>query len=66
MVNMKECYNCKKSLEDVGVVVISECEQYASIDKDGNIYDFGTVENVYETKTVECRNCGHTVTGWQQ
>jgi len=51
-----KCPNCKKDIDSVNVY--SECYQRADI-KGSKITEYGSVEEVLETKGIECPQCSH-------
>ena len=51
--NMK-CPKCKKEI--VNVNVISECWQKAEVNKNGEIIDWGSVEDILDTIKIEHRD----------
>lgn len=49
------CPNCGKELHEVKVY--SQCVQDAEIDKDGNVTDYSSVEDILETLAINCPYC---------
>ena len=54
------CPKCKKEIRNADV--ISKCWQKASVDKTGQLYNYGSVENINETISVNCSNCDADIT----
>ena len=49
-----KCPKCNKKIKNVNV--ISECRQKATVDKKGNIIDYGELEEILETVKIEHRD----------
>jgi len=54
-----KCPNCDKELEEVHVY--SQCWQKATL-KGNKIVDYGSVEDILDTDTIECPECGENIT----
>jgi len=44
------------------IIIVSECWQKAYIDKDGKIIDYGSVEEITKTLSIECPKCSREIT----
>lgn len=55
-----KCPECREELEYINA--FGECRQKATLDKDGNVISWGSVDEVYETVYFECKNCGGDLT----
>ena len=49
-----ECPKCKKEIENVNV--ISECWQKGTVDAEGKVVEYGSVEEVLDTLKIEHRD----------
>jgi hypothetical protein len=54
-----KCPQCHKEIDRV--TVVSRCWQYANVDKDGNLFDYGSVEEILNTLKIE-HECGANIT----
>jgi hypothetical protein len=54
MENKMLCPKCGKEIKNVNV--ISECWQKAEVDKDGNVINYGGIEEILETVKIEHRD----------
>lgn len=55
---LSKCPKCKKPIENVRVY--SECYQMATLNG-LKITEYGTVEEVLETKSIECPECSQDI-----
>jgi uncharacterized protein (UPF0212 family) len=60
---MYKCPNCKKKIDKV--IVESVCTQDASIDDNGKVSDWQSVD-VGETLHVYCPECNRAIKGWSE
>lgn len=49
-----QCPKCKKEIKNINI--ISECWQKGEIDEKGVIVHYGSIEEILETKKIECAN----------
>ena len=56
---MFKCPNCHEETETVDT--FSLCQQTATIDENGTLTDYGEIEHIFDTQSVECPNCGHSI-----
>ena len=50
-----KCPNCKAEINHV--YIYSECVQDATIDEDGNVLEYESLEALAETTAIECPEC---------
>lgn len=50
-----KCPYCEKEIEKVAIY--SECKQYGEL-KENHIVEYSSVEEIFETKDIECPECG--------
>jgi len=55
-----KCPLCNNKIEQVNI--ISDCWQKADVDKDRNIVDYGSIEEILGTKRIECPKCSSDIT----
>lgn len=55
-----KCPGCGEELEYV--YAYGECRQIASLDKDGTVISWDSVDEVYETVHFECWSCDEDLT----
>lgn len=53
------CPSCNAKLEVINVY--SECYQKATVDDNGRIEEYGTIEEILETIGIECSQCGQSI-----
>ena len=57
-----KCPECKKELETINV--FSQCVQRATVNRDGIITEYGSVDEVLDTEHIECSFCGSDITNY--
>jgi DNA-directed RNA polymerase subunit RPC12/RpoP len=54
------CPNCNTEIDHVNV--FSQCWQKADINEQGNITDYGSIEDIMDTQGIECPECHTDIT----
>lgn len=55
-----QCPKCKAIINTVNVY--SQCYQKASLNDEGIVSDYGSVEEILETMAIECPECAEDIT----
>lgn len=54
-----KCPKCNEEIETV--LVFSRCSQTGYLNAEGKIDDYSEVDEIYETESIECPECGNVI-----
>jgi len=57
-----KCPKCDAKIDHV--IVYSECYQFGELEEGNKIQSYGSVEEITETKSINCPKCGEDITNY--